>query len=113
MTVRDELPGTGGENFGPMPDAIAEHLPEILAGNRELAAAGYEFVAPIRAKGETIHFSDDQLESVTPSEENGSFVVRLKGTISEHKKIVGAASIIVTGGALLAAARLIRQRRKT
>ena len=104
--------GDGGDNFGTLDEALADYFPNILEQTRGLVISGNELVLPIQTADGVIHISDEQLESVAPGEQSGSFLVRLKGTINDHEKVVRTMSVIVTGGAILAGIALMRQRRK-
>lgn len=111
MTLPFERTGDGGENFGTMDEVIAKHFFDLLEENRVLVAPEFELIANVRTKEDgAVYFSDEQLESVDPDAESGTFLMRLKGTIVEHKKISGVVSIGVTGAALLGV--YIRHRRK-
>ncbi len=110
MTIQDEHPFGGAESFGSMAEAIAAFVPDSMAQDRILVASGHELIASIVSANETLHIEADELISITPGEEHGSFVMRLKEKVSEHKKIAGTISVVVTGSALLAA--YVHQRRK-
>ncbi len=111
MGLPFERTGDGGENFGTMDEVIASHFLDMLEENRERLAPEFELIANIRTKDDgAIFFSDEQLESVTPDVESGTFLMRLKGTLVEHKKISEVITIGVTGAALLGV--YTRQRRK-
>jgi hypothetical protein len=96
------------------PEDIA---PEVIIGNfhnhvsaaKELSAEGYELASSIREEGRKVTFPIDEVETIEPGDEPGTFVMRLRNEIVENKGKI----MIISGATLLAISGLIIQRKRS
>ncbi|MEK7059834.1 MAG: hypothetical protein AAB971_03695 [Patescibacteria group bacterium] len=101
-----------GEHPGYMGFALADVLPERIRNTSGLLPNGHEAVSKITTQeGATIEVSASNIEDVSPLDEPGSFLLRLRTSIGENNgTVIIAAS--VSGAALLACAAMVHVRTK-
>lgn len=113
MSKNDEHdPFLHGEDPGQMGHVIAEQFHNAFENANRLKNFGHEVVSKITSRDGEVHAvkTGSHLLELT-EEEEGHFLLRLKDNLKEHKGVV-AAGILVTGAAVFACIKGIRQIKK-
>ena len=91
------------------PEAIIGNYYNHVEAASELSAEGHELASSIRDEGRNIVFPLDDVETIEPGTEPGTFVMRLRHEIVENKVKI----MIVSGATILAISGLIIQRKRS
>ena len=107
----DEENGNDSDTSIDIRQSIARYLLDKIGVAQNFIVPDHEFVATLKISDgvdDDVEFPIDDIGTVEPAEEQGTFLVHFKNEMTEHK----VRTLLVTGAAIIVCAASIRQIKK-